>query len=90
MKTIRIDAGQYGYRPGFSRNGSYNVSYNTSVELATELFGKTGTQAGRRWFYRMQFLPDDWRRKGRNSELKILLYFRNTADAVFFSLKNSG
>jgi hypothetical protein len=90
MKTTRIDAGQYGFQDGFGHGGSYKVSYNTSVELATELFGKPGTQAGRRWFYRMQFLNKDWRRVGRKSELKILLYFRNTADAVFFSLKNSG
>jgi hypothetical protein len=80
MKTIRVDAGKFGFQ---------NFWNNNSVEIATDLFGPPGTQAGRRWFYRVQFLSKEWRRKGRNSELKILLYFRNTADATFFCLKKS-
>jgi hypothetical protein len=78
MKTTRVDAGQIVFRT------SWEID---DVATATDLFGPPGTQAGRRWFYRVQFLNKEWRRKGRNSELKVLLYFRNSADATFFCLK---
>jgi hypothetical protein len=81
MKSTRVVYGKFGYTDDWKID---------VVEEVTEMFGPPGTQAGRRWFYRMQFLHEEWRRKGRHSELKILLYFRNSADAVFFSLKNSG
>jgi hypothetical protein len=80
MKSTRVDTGQIGFRD------NWNIDV---VETATDLFGPPGTQAGRRWFYRVQFLNKEWRRKGRNSELKVLLYFRNSADATFFCLKKS-
>ena len=62
---------------------------NNDVELATELFGAGGTQADRRWFYRLLDSPD-WRRKGRRADMRLVLYFRNSVDAVFFALKKAG
>jgi hypothetical protein len=81
MKSTRVDGGKFGFFD--------NRRENDAVEIATKMFGPPGTQGGRRWFYRVQFLNEEWRRKGRNAELKILLYFRNTADATFFCLKKS-
>jgi hypothetical protein len=81
MKTTRVDAGQIGFRP------SWEIDV---VATATEMFGPPGTQSGRRWFYRVQFINEEWRRKGRKADLKVLLYFRNSADATFFCLKKSG
>ena len=78
MKSTRVDSGE------FSFTDTWEID---SVAAATEMFGPPGTQLGRRWFYRVQYLNEDWRRKGRNSELKVLLYFRNSADATFFCLK---
>jgi hypothetical protein len=54
------------------------------------MFGPGGTQAGRRWFYRL--LNDsqaEWRIKGR-ADMKLVLYFRNSVDAAFFALKKPG
>ena len=76
MKTVRIDCGRWSIN-------------NTDVDLATELFGAPGTQADRRWFYRLLDGPE-WRRKGRNADLRIMLYFRNSVDATFFALKKGG
>jgi hypothetical protein len=45
--------------------------------------------AGRRWFYRIIIPAAEWRRTGRNAKLKLMLYFRNSADATFFCLKKS-
>jgi len=75
MKTVRIDCGLYSYQ-------------NTDTEMATKLFGDPGTQPDRRWFYRLYDNPD-WRRKGRRSDMQLMLYFRNSADATFFCLKKS-
>ena len=80
MKSTRVDGGKFSF--------SNNLDID-AVATATEMFGLPGTQAGRRWFYRVQFLNEEWRRKGRKSELKVLLYFRNTVDATFFCLKKS-
>jgi len=80
MKTTRVDGGKISWAD------DWKVGV---VAEATKMFGPPGTQAGRHWFYRVQFLNEEWRRKGRKSELKVLLYFRNSADAVFFSLKKS-
>ena len=80
MKSTRVDGGKISW------TDDWKVGV---VATATEMFGRPGTQAGRRWFYRVQFLNEEWRRVGRKSELKVLLYFRNTEDAVFFSLKKS-
>jgi hypothetical protein len=80
MKTTRVNGGELSYR----NNWDIDV-----VATATEMFGPPGTQAGRRWFYRVQFPDEEWRRKGRSSKLKVLLYFRNSADATFFCLKKS-
>ena len=80
MKTTRVDGGKISW------TDDWKVG---AVATATEMFGLPGTQAGRRWFYRVQFLNEEWRRKGRKSELKVLLYFRNTVDATFFCLKKS-
>jgi hypothetical protein len=80
MKTTRVNCGTIRF------NDNWEVDV---VAAATEMFGPPGTQAGRRWFYRMQFLNEEWRRKGRHSELKTLLYFRNSADATLFCLKKS-
>jgi hypothetical protein len=75
MKTTRINC-------GFWTLG------NNDVELATAMFGPSGTQADRRWFYR---LLDDraWRKKGR-LDTQLVLYFRHSVDAAFFALKKSG
>ena len=62
---------------------------NRDVELAESMFGAGGTQRDRRWFYRL-LDTQDWRRKGRRSEMRLVLYFRNSADAVFFALKKGG
>jgi len=75
MKTTRINGGIWSLT-------------NRDVELATKLFGPGGTQAGRRWFYRL-LDGVEWRRKGRNTDMQIVLYFRNSADATFFALKKS-
>ena len=80
MKSTRVDSGKLSFR------NSWDID---SVAVATEMFGPPGTQAGRRWFYRVQYLNEEWRRKGRSAELKVLLYFRNSADATFFCLKKS-
>jgi hypothetical protein len=67
--------------------GAWSLS-NNDVELATELFGPGGTQATRRWFYRL--LDDrEWRKKGR-LDTRLVLYFRNSIDAAFFALKKGG
>jgi hypothetical protein len=62
---------------------------NTDVELATELFGPGGTQADRRWFYRLLNSPD-WASKARYNDMRLVLYFRNSVDAAFFALKKGG
>lgn len=80
MKTTRVDGGKISWDDNWEMD---------AVAEATKMFGPPGTQAGRHWFYRVQFLNKEWRRVGRKSELKVLLYFRNTEDAVFFSLKKS-
>jgi len=80
MKSTRVDGGNLSFR----NNWDIDV-----VETATKMFGPPGTQAGRRWFYRVQFLNEEWRRKGRKADLKVLLYFRNSIDATFFCLKKS-
>ena len=80
MKSTRVDGGKISWTDDWKID---------VVESVTGMFGPPGTQAGRRWFYRVQFLNEEWRRVGRKSELKVLLYFRNTQDAVFFSLKKS-
>ena len=80
MKTTRVDCGKIRFNDNWEMD---------AVASATEMFGPPGTQAGRHWFYRIQFLNKEWRRKGRHSEPKVLLYFRNSADATFFCLKKS-
>jgi len=77
MKTTRIHCGAWSIN-------------NTDVELATELFGPGGTQADRRWFYRLLDTKQEERRKARQSRMDVVLYFRNTVDATFFALKKSG
>jgi hypothetical protein len=75
MKTTRIKC------------GAWTLS-NDDVEQATKLFGPGGTQADRRWFYRL--LDDrEWRKKGR-LDTQLVLYFRNSVDATFFALKKGG
>jgi len=77
MKTTRINCGAWSLT-------------NRDIELATELFGSGGTQADRRWFYRLLDIEQEWRRKGRYAKLDVVLYFRNSVDAVFFALKKGG
>jgi hypothetical protein len=75
MKTTRINC------------GAWTLS-NDDVEQAIKLFGPGGTQADRRWFYRL--LDDrEWRKKGR-LDTQLVLYFRNSVDATFFALKKGG
>ena len=76
MKTTRINCGAWSL-------------INDDVELATKMFGPGGTQADRRWFYRL-FDSPDWHKKPRASKLDLVLYFRHSADATFFALKKSG
>ncbi len=76
MKNTRINCGMW-------------TIGNTDVELATDLFGPSGTQADRRWFYRLLDSPD-WRRKGRRADMRLVLYFRNSIDATLFALKKAG
>jgi len=68
--------------------GAWSLS-NNDVELATELFGPGGTQATRRWFYRLLDSPD-WAKKARKAEMRLVLYFRHSIDAAFFALKKGG
>ena len=78
MKTTRVDC-------GFWTLG------NNDVELATAMFGAGGTQADRRWFYRLIDTPkSEWRGQRRIAHMKVVLYFRNSVDATFFALKKSG
>ena len=58
--------------------------------FGAELFGPGGTQADRRWFYRLLDAKQEWRRKGRYAKLNVVLYFRNSVDATFFALKKGG
>ena len=76
MKTTRINCGVWSLT-------------NHDVELATKLFGPGGTQADRRWFYRLLDTEQEWR-TGRYAKLNVVLYFRNSVDAVFFALKKGG
>ena len=55
MKSTRVDGGELSFRV------SWDID---AVATATEMFGPPGTQAGRRWFYRVQYLNEEWRRKG--------------------------
>lgn len=80
IKTVRVNCGELNF------TNDWEID---TVATATEMFGPPGTQSGRRWFYRVQFLNEEWRRKGRKAGLKVLLYFRNTADATYFCLKKS-
>ena len=80
MKTTRVNCGTINF------DDNWEIG---AVALATGMFGPPGTQSGRRWFYRVQFINKEWRRTGRKSVLKVLLYFRNSADATFFCLKKS-
>jgi hypothetical protein len=77
MKTTRINGGIWSIN-------------NTDVELATELFGPGGTQADRRWFYRLLDTKQNWRRIAKYSSMVVVLYFRHSADATFFALEKSG
>ena len=77
MKTTRINCGIWSIN-------------NTDVELATELFGPGGTQADRRWFYRLLDTKQNWRRIAKYSSMDVVLYFRNSVDATFFALKKGG
>ena len=77
MKTTRINC------------GAWSMS-NTDVELATEMFGPGGTQANRRWFYRLLDTDLEERRKAKLSRMDLMLYFRNSVDATFFALKKGG
>ena len=54
------------------------------------MFGPGGTQADRRWFYRLLDTGQNWRRKEKFSRMDLVLYFRNSVDATFFALKKSG
>lgn len=76
MKNTRINCGIW-------------TGNNQVVELATDMFGPCGTQAGRRWFYRLLDSPG-WRRPYRRADMRLVLYFRNSADATFFALKKTG
>jgi len=76
MKNTRINCGMWTIN-------------NNDVELATAMFGPGGTQADRRWFYRLLDSPD-WRRKGRRADMRLVLYFRNSVDATLFALKKTG
>lgn len=76
MKNTRINCGMWTIN-------------NNDVELATAMFGAGGTQADRRWFYRLLDSPD-WRRKGRRADMRLVLYFRNSVDATLFALKKTG
>jgi hypothetical protein len=58
------------------------------VEAIRADLGPPGMQQERRWFYRVLENGQEWRRKGRRSSLKLVLYFRNSADATYFLLKN--
>lgn len=78
MKTTRINCGVWSID-------------NTDVELATELFGSGGTQADRRWFYRLIDRPGTkWRGQRHLESMDMLLYFRNSVDATFFAIKKGG
>jgi hypothetical protein len=77
MKTTRVKC------------GIWSLS-NHDIELATKMFGPSGTQADRRWFYRLLDSNQEWRRKMKHSSMDLVLYFRNSADATFFTLKKSG
>jgi hypothetical protein len=77
MKTTRINCGAWSIN-------------NNDVELASDMFGPGGTQADRRWFYRLLDTGQNWRRKEKFSRMDLVLYFRNSVDATFFALKKSG
>ena len=77
MKTTRIHC------------GSWSIN-NNDVELASDMFGPGGTQADRRWFYRLLDTEQEGRRKAKLSRMDLVLYFRNSVDATFFALKKSG
>lgn len=76
MKTVRVDCGPY-------------ETLNMDIELCSEMFGKSGTQADRRWFFRIhgECFGEDWRRKGRRVRPNLVIYFRDAKDATWFMMK---
>lgn len=71
LKSTRVDCGVYRY-------------YGRDCEIAESLFGTPGTGPGRKWFYRLYDNPD-WSRN--SADMRLVLYFRNSADATYFLLK---
>ena len=81
MKTFKLERGQY--------TGVIGSQTENDIKFCEQEFGKGGVQSGRRWFYKLLEKQHDWRRVGRRSSLKLVLYFRNEEDITYFLLKNS-
>ena len=81
MKTFKLERGQY--------TGVIGSQTENDIKFCEQEFGAGGVQSGRRWFYKLLEKQHDWRRVGRRSSLKLVLYFRNEEDITYFLLKNS-
>ena len=60
--------------------GNYNYDGAGLLDWCTIQFGKPGTQKGKRWFYRIGWYSGD------GFKQKLTLFFRNSEDAVLFTL----
>lgn len=81
MKTFKLERGQY--------TGVIGSQTENDIKFCRQEFGAGGVQSGKRWFYKLLEKQHDWRRVGRRSSLKLVLYFRNEEDITYFLLKNS-
>jgi hypothetical protein len=80
MKTFKLERGRY--------TGVIGSQTENDINFCRQEFGNGGVQPDRRWFYRLLEKQHDWRRVGRRSSLKLVLYFRNESDITLFLLKN--
>ena len=79
IKTFKLDRGLY--------TGVPDNQATIDFAFCTKEFGIGGVQPDKRWFYRLINDIDSWRRVGRRSSLRMMLYFRNEADRTLFLLK---
>lgn len=85
-----------------TRNSPWSAFSHTdlvdeSLEFARKEFGASGTQAGRRWFYRFRqelFRATIDQSDGRQRSVPVVrhwcdIYFRDSRDATWFQLKKN-
>ncbi len=80
MKAFKLDRGQW--------TGVIGSQTQNDINFCRQEFGNGGMKPDRRWFYRLLNMQQEWRRKGRRSSLRLVLYFRHESDVTLFLLKN--